>query len=293
MATSDIVQRARAILYGYGLGEKPALVEVNADAAETITGTSQIVFNLAAGEGARSKLAAGDVLSVFQSASAAAAFVMYVKSVSTDAVTATLTYGGSPASTTDDLDGLTLEILPGGAVSEHLLYQHVETVFASLLWEGGVWAYNTYAVTPDLSDYQVELNAAVEEIEQAWQVVAGRRIDIGFGMEKNVHTSVSSTTVIAELVALDGSNVFLTVRERLTESSTLDEAQTQCIATGAAALAAGGSVYSATLEASSKDNQARAELSPSRALWNDFGTLRQAISNDLALDSEGFEYDRG
>ena len=34
MATIDIVQRAKTILYGHGIGEKPVILRLAADAAE-------------------------------------------------------------------------------------------------------------------------------------------------------------------------------------------------------------------------------------------------------------------
>jgi hypothetical protein len=289
MATSDIVARVRAVLYGAGIGEKPVIIEVAADAAETITG-GKIVFTVASGQGA--KISAGDVLGVYGAASAAVAHVFYVLSVSTDTVTALNTYWGSTASAVDALDDALLEIIPGGGTTEWMIFQQVEAVFDGFLWDQ-IWAFNTYAVTPDLSNYQVELNAAVESIHQAFQLISGRVVDIGYGMEKNVHTSVSSTGVIAELVAIDGSNVFLTVRERITEASTIDDVMIHMIATGAAALALDGGIANASMEASAKDNQIAVQLSPSRALWNSFGTLRAAIAADLSVEESGFEYDRG
>ena len=38
MPTVDIVQRAKTILYGHGIGEKPVLLQCNADAAESVSG---------------------------------------------------------------------------------------------------------------------------------------------------------------------------------------------------------------------------------------------------------------
>ena len=289
MATVDIVQRAKTILYGHGIGEKPALIRCAADALESFS-APLVTFTVASAEG--TKIAAGDVLSVFNAQTAAGAHVIYVTSISTDAITGINGFLGSPSIVDTDMDAAVVEILPGGGVSEHTIYQSVETVFLSLLYPD-IWEYATYSITPQLDDFQVELNAAVERIEDAWQIIGSTRHEVAFSMAKNVHTSVSSTTVIAELVAFDSSSVFITTVNRITESSTLDEAMTQMIATGAAALAAGGTVHEATLEASGKDSQIRLERSASRAIWQDFGTLRTALSVTLEKEVDWFEYERG
>ncbi len=290
MATVDIVQRAKTILYGHGIGEKPVLIRCNADAAESATGDIVTFALLDAAEG--DKVTGGDVLSIWNAATASVAHVVYVISESAGTVTAVNGFLGSPVVADTLLDAAVLEILPGGAISEHIIYQNVETVFLSLLYPD-IWEYGTYSITPQLDDFQVELNAVVERIEDAWQIIGSTRHEVAFSMAKNVHTSVSSTTVIAELVAFDSSSVFITTVNRITESSTLDEAMTQMIATGAAALAAGGTVHEATLEASGKDSQIRIERSASRAIWQDFGTLRSALSAILEKEVDWFEYDRG
>lgn len=292
MATVDIVQRAKNILYGHGLGEKPVLLRCAADAAESVSGDI-VTFAMTSSAEATDNIEAGDVLSVWNAATATVAHVVYVIDTPTDAtVTAVNGYIGSPVVADTLLDGAILEVIPGGGASEHIIYQAVETVFTTLLWPD-IWEYSTYSITPELDDFQVELNAAVEKIEDAWQVIGTTRHEVAFEMAKNVHTSVSSTTVIAELYAFDSSNVFITTVNRVTESSTLDEAMTQMIATGAAAIAAGSVSYAAVLEASGKDNQFRGERSPSRRLWQDFGILRTAVLEDRSREVDWFEHDRG
>jgi hypothetical protein len=175
--------------------------------------------------------------------------------------------------------------------SEHFLWQAAESVISTLLYPE-VYKYNTYAVTPDLTDYQVELNAATEGIEGAYQIIAGQRVNIGFGVQKNVHTTVASTGVLGELIAIDGSTVYVTTRERYLESDTFTEALTQCIATGAAALVLGGSRSSTDLESAKKDSQNRGQRNVSSDLWRDFVTLRTAIASDIASDVDWFEYRR-
>ncbi len=290
MATVDIVQRAKSILFGPGIGEKPVLLQCAADAAENISGNI-VTFDMTS-NGEAAKVEGGDVMGVYDAATASVAHAVYVLSVSSATVTAVNGFDGSPVVADTLLDGAIMEVIPGGGVTEHYIYQQVEAVFTGLLWPD-IWEYATYSITPDLDDYQVELNAAVEKIEDAWQVIGNTRYEVAFEMTKNVHTSVSSTTVLAELIAFDSSSVFITTVNRITESSTLDEARTQLIATGAAALCAGSTRSPASMEASGKDNQMRAERSASRSLWQDFGTLRTALSEDLSKETHWFEYDRG
>ena len=286
MATSDIVARTRAILYGNGLGEKPSVVLGAANANESTSG-SLVTFTLASSEG--SKCAVGDVLGVYGGGTAAAAFLVYITSISTDTITGINSYLGSPAITgsdSGDLDAAVLEINP--VRSEFFLYQAVETVFTGLLWPD-IYEFKQYTITPDLTDYQVELNAAVEEITSAKQTIAGTFVDIPYSMDKNLSTSVSSTTVLGELYAIDGSSVYITTKNRITESSTLTERDTQCIATGAAAIAAGASLSGAAMEPSNKDNTERAQLNPASALWRDFVTLRTQWADDLGREIDWFE----
>ena len=290
MATVDIVQRAKTILYGHGIGEKPVILQCAANAGESVSGAIVTFDMTSSGEAAETT--AGDVLSVYNAATGSVAHVVYVLSVSSATITAVNGFLGSPVVADTLLDAALLELLPGGGVSEHIIYQAVETVFTSLLYPD-IWERATYSITPQLDDFQVELNAAVEAIEDAWQVIGTTRHEVAFDMARDVHTSVSSTTVIAELFAFDSSSVFITTKNRITESSTLSEAMTQLIATGAAALAAGGTVHEATLESTGKDNQVRIQRSASRAIWQDFGTLRTALAEDLGKDLDWFEYDRG
>ena len=290
MATVDIVQRVKSILFGAGIGEKPVIVRCAADAVETTSGDTLTFTMLDAAEG--DKIAGGDVLSFWGAGTAAQAHMVYVLSESAGVVTAVNAFNGSPAVTDTDLDAALLEIVPGGGIGEHNIYQNIESVFTSMLWPD-IWEYAFYAITPQLDDYQVELNIAVERIEDAWQIVGTTRHEVAFDMAKNVHTSVSSTQVIAELIAYDSSNVFITTVNRVTESSTINEAMTQMIATGAAALAAGMTKNPASMESTGKDNQIRAERSPERTLWQAFGTLRTAIAGDLEQEVGWFSYDRG
>lgn len=285
---TEIVERTRALLYGHGLGEKPTIVLAPAAANETSIGTT-VTFDLATAELA--KVEAGDVLSVVGASAATGAHSVYVLSKNSTSVTALSSYMGSPAVTADgDLDSAVFELDP--LKSEHFLWQAAESVITTLLYHE-IHKYNTYSITPDLSDYQVELNAAVESIEGAYQIYGGERTAIPFSVTKNVHTSVSSTGVLGELYALDGSAVYVTTRERYLESDTMDEAMKHMIATGAAALAVGGSRSSTDLESAGKDSQFRGQRNPANDLWRDFVTLRSAVANDIAAEVDWFEYRRG
>jgi len=288
MSAATIVSRVKAILYGHGLGESPTLIQAPAAANETSIGTT-VVFDLATAELA--KVEAGDVLSVLGAAAATGAHMVYVLSKDSTSVTALASYFGAPAVTADgDLDSAIFELNP--LKSEHLIFQAVETVFATLLYPD-IYKYGTYTITPDLSDYQVELNAAVEEIESATQSIGGTFHQIPFGMSKNVSTSVSSTGVLGELFAIDGSSVYITTRERFLEADSISEALTQCVATGAAALMVGASRSSTDLESAKKDSQFRGQRNPANDLWRDFITLRSAIAEDVASEVDWFDVRRG
>jgi len=288
MSATTIVSRVKSILYGHGIGEAPAVIQAPAAANETSIGTT-VTFDLATAELA--KVESGDVLSVMAAATAADAHVMYVLSKDATSVTAIASYMGAPAVTADgDLDGALFELSP--LKSEHMLYQAVATVFTTLLYPD-IYKYGTYDITPDLSDYQVELNAAVESIESAWQSIGGEIHAIPFGVAKNVSTSVSSTGVLGELFAIDGTSVYVTTRERYLETDTVTEALAQCIATGAAALAVGAARSSTDLESAKKDSQFRGQRNPANDLWRDFVTLRTALSEDLAGEVDWFEIRRG
>lgn len=284
MATTDIIQRARAHIYGQGVGEAPTIVLGNANAAESVSAPI-ITFNVATGEGA--KITPGDILSVINAASASAAYVLYVTSKSTDAITAYMGYLGAPSPTTANaLDGAVFELNP--LKTEFLMWQKLEAVYASMLWPQ-VYKYNNYTVTPDLSDYQVELNANVEAIIDAKQAIAGTWISIPFALQKNLSTSVSSTTVLGELYAIDGSSVYVTVKERYLTTDTITGGLEECIAVGVAAMTLGAARSSTDLEASSKDSQFRGQRNPADSLWRDFITLRSSLAEDLGVEEQWFE----
>jgi hypothetical protein len=286
MADTDIVQRVKSILYGTAIGEQPTIVQAAADAAES-SPAAVVTFTLASGEGAN--VSAGDMLSVYAAATATVAHSVYVLSVSTDTVTAVNGYWGSPVVADTLLDGALLELNPLRA--EHFLYQAVETVFSTFLWPD-VLKYNQKSVTPDLTDYQVAIPAVVETILSAWQIVGGTRYTIPFGMVTDLSTELASTGTLAEFYAIDGSTVYYTTEERLLSSDTLSESLVQCIATGAAAVSLGASVAETSMAFASKDSQSRGERSVADKLWREFVTLRSALADDIARDTDWFEIRR-
>jgi len=288
MADTDIVARTRSLLYANGLGEKPTIVLAPAAANETSIGTT-VTFDLATAELA--KVEAGDVLSVLGASASTGAHTVYVTGKNSTSVTALASYNGAPAVASDgDLDGAVFEL--DASKSEHFIWQAVESVVSAMLYPE-IYKYNTYTITPDLTDGQVELNANVEKIEQAWQVYADQNVPIPFSLDKNVSTGVSSTGVQGTFGALDGTSVYVTVLERYLISDTMSEALTQCIATGAAALCVGATRAATDLESAKKDSQFRGQRNPANDLWRDFVTLRSAIGADIASEVDWFEYRRG
>ena len=286
MSDQTIVQRAKAILYGHGVGEHPAIIRSAADADETVTAPT-VAFDLYAGQGA--KVAAGDTLSIYSAATAADAHALYVLSVSTDALVAVNGYWGSPVVVADDLDGALFELNPLRA--EHFLFQAVETVFSSLLYPE-VSKYFARSVTPDLATYQVDIPATVKQILSAWQVIADQNITIPWELDDNLESTLSSTGTMGTFYAVDGSDVYYTTVEKYATADTISEALTQCIATGAAAIALGASVSETNLESSAKDSQSRRERNPAQDLWREFVTLRSSISEEISRDVDWFEYRR-
>ena len=286
MADTDIVQRAKAIIYGHGIGEHPTIVRAAADAGEAVTG-NVVSFNMLAGQGA--KVTAGDTLSVYAAATATVAHSVYVIGVSTDAVTAVNGYWGSPVVADTLLDGALLELNPLRA--EHFIYQAVESVFATLLYPE-VQKYFARSVTPDLTYYQNDVPATVKQILSAWQVIGGQNVTIPFALFENLESTLSATGTMGEFYAIDGSDVYYTTIEKYVNTDTLSEALTQCIATGAAAISLGASISETNLESSKKDSQSRRERNPAQDLWREFVTLRSAVSEDISREVDWFEYRR-
>lgn len=285
MTLASTVAQVRDILYGSVIGEKPAIRIAASDAAET--GTSpKIIFTLDTSEG--DHVRAGDVLSVRGGASAAASFVVYVLSKSSDTITALNAYQGTAVTGSDsgDLDNAVFE--QNAPVTEYQIFNFVEQVYDSLLYPH-VTKLNQRQITPDLSDYQNEIPAAVEKIRSAWQVISGEAIQIPFDLERNLDTTISSTGSLVYLGAIDGSTVYVVTEEKYTSSDTVPNEIEYCVAVGAAALAAGAQVHERSMASASKDSQLRAQSDPSATLWRDFLTLRTSIMEEQAEEVDYFE----
>jgi len=281
MARLDYINRCKMILYGQGLGEKPSMRQVAADAAETIAANT-VAFSMIAGEGA--KIKPGHVLSSVGATTTTTAYVLYVLSVATDVVTALRTYRGSPdaGASADLLDGLVLEQQP--LRTEHDINVMVDTVFSSLLWDSTYFIDNTTSIAPDPLYGQVALAANVEDLVGAWQIIAGENVTIPFNVDRNLHTTVSANAVMGTFDQWDNSTIFLTfIRKLAIGDETADNALVEMVATGASALLLGASVSDTVQERSKKDSQNRSRDVASN-LWRDFLALRQAHGRERGLD---------
>ena len=285
MAIADIVSRVRSILYGSVIGEAPSIRIAASNASESVTGP-KLTFNLDTSEG--DYVQPGQVLSVRGANDSSTAFVLYVLSKSSDAITALNGYEGPSVTGSDsgDLDNLVFEQNP--PVTEYSILKHIEQVFDSLLYPHIV-KRSTATVAANVSDYQHEVPATVEKIVSAWQVISGEAVQIPFDLMRDVHTTVSSTGMLAYFGAFDGTTIYYTYEEKYDSADTLGEDLEYCVAIGAAALAAGSQVHESNMASASKDSQARGGRDVSASLWRDFITLRTSISEEQAEDYEYFE----
>lgn len=282
MSLTSLVAKVQNVVYGSGLGEKPALRIGNADSAESISG-SLITFALASGEA--DKVKPGNILSVYggtYSATSENAHVLYVTSVSsttTETVTAVNGYLGSPAASTDDLDGVILA--QNATWTDHEIIQAINTVIDQLLYP---WVYQMADATianPDLRFGQETVGDEVEEIIAAWQVIGSEKvavpvsrqpIDIDFG-----------TSRMAEFDWVNGSTGYYTYISKYT-IDTLPSDLESLVALGAAAVLLGAALSETTLEATKKDNAEAVSQRGSAAdrIWRDFLTLRSNVQETLA-----------
>jgi hypothetical protein len=294
MARTDFVQRTKDYLYGQGLGETPAIRRLAADPSVTVSAPVVTFDMVDAAEAA--KIKPGNTLQWYGSADDTDAYAFYVLSVSTATVTAVNGYRGSPviANASNDLDGQLLEQNP--LALEFHINKKIDTIFARYLWPEAYELTTATIASPDLSDAQEALPADVERIVSAYQIIGGEAIRIGYAAEKNVHSTVATNNVLGSFDYIDGSALYYTYMSKLAlADDATDDALTDMVAMGAAALMLGASASEMTLEATRKDSQIRAQLPAAReVLWQDFLTLRNAYSEDLATDTAlGFEIHRG
>lgn len=295
MALADIVHRTRALLYGQGLGEKPAMRVGAADAAESVSG-QLVTFALASDEGAKCK--PGQVLAVYDPSTEGDAHVIYITSIATDTVTGVNGYLGSPAvvgSDSGDLDSAVFEQSPLATMYE--IYETIDTVVARYLWPEVYTVETKTIASPNLVDGQEAVASDVMEILHAWQVIGSTNYRVACDTHpKTVNTSQKSTGRLAEFNWYDGSTGYYTVKTKIVEADEASEELTRIIATGAAALLLGASVVEATLDSTKKDNTDAVQKrnSAGSILWRDFLTLKQQYSTELSRDHDNrIVIDRG
>ncbi len=286
---SDYIERAKSILYGYEQGEQPSIRLAAADSDETIA-APLVTFTVAYREG--EKIKPGHTLSAVDDTDAANCHAIYIIGVADDVVTGINGYRGSPLVTADDLDGVMFEQNP--LVLDYKIHKAVDTIFAVALWPR-VFDINTQTIaSPNLATKQAELTAVTMEIIEAVQVTANQRDPIPFKLHRNQHTTVSSTTVLADLDYFNGSACYITAKEKfvVTDESEADNGLIEMVATGAAALLLGATVSEQQLAKSSKDSQEREDVGT--RLWSDFLTLRESYSEGLSREvGNEFLIDRG
>lgn len=295
MALVDIVERAKNIIYGTGLGRKPALRRVAADAAETGVGNEVVTFALLSGEG--DKVKKGQILSVRSAETEGSAHVFYVLDVATDTVTAVDGYGGAPALTTDNIDGVVLEQNP--LVTNFEIFEAIDQVVANHLWPE-IYMFDTATISsPDLVNGQEAVGATVQEIVSSWQINGPDVVPVAHLPKQplNVHTSLASTGKMVTFDWIDGSTGYYTFKRKVVEGDDDgDPDLTRLIAAGAAAIAISNSITELTLDRALPDNQNAAQLrqAASDRLWRDFLTIKGQMALELQREEPNRIYvDRG
>ena len=275
-----IKNMTRGIVYGSGLGEKPSIVTAASSSGASVSG-GKITFNLATGYGA--KIRAGDILSTMGASSSSGANTFYVLSVSGDSVTCINSYDGSTAGSSSTVDGALFEVMP--LVTEYQIYNAIDVVVETFLWPE-VFEIVEATVTPDLTSGQVALNAADEEILHAFQKVGSIIYPISFHLEKAMDSSLFSSGRMGSFDFIDGSTTYYAAKRRISTSTSTGATDLyMLIATGAAAIALGGTQIETSLDSSKKDSQEREQLDPTTKIWRNFITLKQVYSEDLSRDT--------
>lgn len=287
MGLIDYVQRTRNILDGYGLGEKPPIIQVASDAVNTVSNET-VAITLASGEAAN--VAKGDVLGTYGATTEATAWVGYVLSVNgtTDVVTCVNGYLGSTdivnAATTHD-DGL-LYIHSSGP-TDFEIFNAVEVVENSLLFPHIYKIEFDTEASPSVATGRVDLDAEIEEITKAWQIVGTDRITIPFHMEKDAPSEATPSTagVVGVFDLYNSSTLYLqTVRRMVvgTDESTYPQL-VEVVSLAAAAIASGWTRPETTKAIAKQDSRQRGQAPDvGQALWRDFFALRESWADDLA-----------
>lgn len=292
MALSDYIQRTRSILEGYGLGEKPVLLQVAADAGNTVSGQTVAVTLL---DGTNSgKVRAGDVVSRYAPTTEALAWAGYVLSVNgtTDVITCVNGYEGTTALSTGGTanDGGLLYLHGDGTPTDHALVNAIQVVEKTLLWPSIFKLEFDTEASPSMSTMRVDLDSTVEEIDQAWQIIGNERISIPHALEKVAPSEAAPGTagVVGVFDLADASTIYLSTVRRMvvgTDETTYPQL-VEVVALGAAAIAAGFSRPETTLAVSKKDSRERGRAPDiGQALWRDFFTIRDSWADDIARET--------
>lgn len=290
MGLSDYVQRTRSILEGYGLGEKPIILQVAADAGNTVSGSTVAVTLL---DGTNSgKVRAGDVVSRYGPTTSALAWAGYVLSVNgtTDVVTCVNGFEGTTALTTGGTanDGGLLYLHGDGTPTDHQIIAAVNTVFNTLLWPA-IFKLEFDTETANLSHGRIDLDAEVEGIDKAWQVIGGESYTISYGLEKQAPSVAAAGTagVVGIFDPVAAGTIYLsTIRRMVIGDEATYPSLTEVVALGAAAIAAGFSRPETTLAVSKKDSRERGRAPDiGQALWRDFFTIRDSWADDMARET--------
>ena len=291
MALADYVQRTRQIMTGYGLGEKPVLLQVAADAVNTVSGDTVLISLL---DGTNSgKVRAGDVLSTWNPATEALAWTGYVLAVNgtTDVVTCVNGYEGTTvianAATTHDAG--VLQLHGEGVPTDHALINAIQVVENTLLFPG-IFKLEFDTETANLSHGRVYLDAEVESIDQAWQIVGVDRVKISYGLEKQSPSVAAPGTaaVVGVFDPVAAGTIYLSTVRRMvvgTDEATYPQL-VEVVALGAAAIAAGFARPETTLAISKQDSRERGRAPDiGQALWRDFFAIRDSWADDIARET--------
>lgn len=290
MAIEDYVNEVHDILSNQGMGEKASLRRCAATANVSVTG-NVVTFDLFAGEG--SKVLPGQILSVVSPSDATKAYCFYVLSMSTDQVTAQNAYFGAPAiaNASPDLDGAILYQNPTHL--EHKIHSRVLEVLSRFTFPQ-IFAIDSTGLisTPNYITGEDELPSTVENIISAFQLDSlGSPVPIPFHVERNVHTTVSSTGVLGSFDLYDQTPLYYTYKRRLI----LGDEDTftglvELVATGAAALLMGATVAATDNERAKRDSATSRPESASQVLWRDFLAQRDSWSEDISRDTVRYFY---
>ena len=291
LSTTDIRDKVKDVLYGAGLGEKPAL-RTTPTSGNIATVTNKIVtFDLASGEGA--KVRAGDVLSIWDAASASVAYSVMVTGVSTDTLTAVNGFDGTVIPNSTDLSNTIWEQRP--LVTEANIFKSIETVIAAHLWPQVFDISVATIASPDLVTGQNEGIGDEEEILAAYQYNGPELIPLAWSLDKHTTniTGFTNGTIIG-LDVLNGSTVFYRYKEKITAADSSGDDLEELIALGATAHALGGTQVPKTVSSASKDNQISAQRDIAAIVWRDFLTLKQQYRESLSFDTVlGWQIERG